>query len=388
MARGGPREDFDDAAAAGGGNGVGGGGSGGGGSGGGGGVGGGGGGGGGEGGGGGMGGGKPPGAGSKKGDLFGDMSVVLRDLEPDDGGGNGEPVLDANGNLILVGSDGYPIYFVADPASEDPTDPDWIIDPDRAALVQGVELERANVARAPSKVMEKSLDAALVKIETADSVTTDPAGRIVYTIDGVEATIDSPLENLALYQHLMTLGTGGSGGGSWSEELVAFWPEELQALVGDVENPSWDPSSLLGAAFSKEGEITLDAMLYENSILGVNKVTQTASGVDVDYFEFNDGDTETYNYDRAERYGDVKIGYYMNTDDDPDLELQEGFVLDVVPWSDDWNDTYKVLAPDGETFLEPEPPASESGANDFAQAADDAREVILFMHDFDGFLIA
>jgi hypothetical protein len=340
--------------------------------------------GGGEGGGGGMGGGKPPGAGSKKGDLFGDMWVVLRDAEPDDGGGDGEPVLDDNGNLILVGTDGNPIYFIEDPASEDPTDPDWIIDPDRATFVQEVELERANVARAPDKVMQKSLDAAMLKIDTADSVTTDPAGRIVYTVDGVDATIDSPLENLALYQYLMTLGDGSATEGKWSAELVDLWPEKLQALVGDVANPSWDPSSLLGAAFSKEGTITLDAMLYENNILGVNEVNQTGSGVTVDYFQFNNGDTETYNYDREARYGDVKIGYFMNTDADPDLEYQEGFVFDLVFGGENWSDTYITLAPGGQSFEEQD--ASESGVNDFAQAADDARAVILFMHEYGAFV--
>jgi hypothetical protein len=59
------------------------------------------------------GGGRPDGAGSKKGDLFGDQYVLLRDLDPSDGGGNGDPVLDSNGNPILVGTNGLPIYYVA-----------------------------------------------------------------------------------------------------------------------------------------------------------------------------------------------------------------------------------------------------------------------------------
>jgi hypothetical protein len=57
------------------------------------------------------GGGKPDGAGSKKGDLFGDQYVLLRDVDPSDGGGSGEPVLDANGNPILVGTNGLPIFL-------------------------------------------------------------------------------------------------------------------------------------------------------------------------------------------------------------------------------------------------------------------------------------
>lgn len=205
------------------------------------------------------GGGKPDGAGSKMGDLFGDQYVLLRDVDPSDGGGNGEPVLDANGNPILVGTNGLPIYYVAN------IDGDYEIPADQLAFAQTVELERANVARAPDKVMEKSLSDALGKIDAAATVTLDVAGRIV--CDG--ATIDSPLENLALYKYLMTAG----GHSSWPA-VTEHWPEVLQGLLGpDLTSPQWDPSSLLGAAFSKEAPISFDAVLYENTVLGVNKST-------------------------------------------------------------------------------------------------------------------
>ena len=58
-----------------------------------------------------------------------------------------------------------------------------------------VEFGRAAVARSPDKVTEKALTDALTKL-TADGVvlSTDTAGRISYTVDGVTSTIDSPLE--------------------------------------------------------------------------------------------------------------------------------------------------------------------------------------------------
>ncbi len=344
--------------------------------------------------GGGNGGGQPTGSGIKKGELFGDMYVLLRDLDPTDGdGGNGEPVIDANGNPILVGTDGEPIFYVADPLSEDPDNPDWILDPDRDSFVQEVELERANVARAPDKVMEKALDAALLKIETADSVGTDAAGRITYTVNGIEATIDSPVENLALYKYLMTRDAEGTDAGGWSDDLIDSWPQALQDLVvgddpdnpGTTESPAWDPASLLGAAFAKEGEVTLDGMLYENSVLGVNAVSQTGSGVEIDYFEFNNGTSESYDYVRSDRYEGVMVEYYMNIDDDPDLEYGTGDIYDLVFSKQDWSDNYIVLQADGETLEEED--ATGSGANDFAQAADDARAVIFFMHEYDATLI-
>ena len=354
--------------------GGGGGGAGGGGSGGGGGIGGGGGGGGGSGGGGGEGGGsgdhgggRPPGAGTKKGDLFGDQYVLLRDLDPSDGGGNGEPVLDANGQMILVGTDDAPIYFIEDPASPG----DYILDPARAGLAETVELGRANVARSPDSVMEKSLADALAKIDAATVVDTDVAGRIV--CDG--ATIDSPLENLALYKYLMTAG----GHSSW-EEVITHWSADFQGLLAD----GWDPSSLLGAAFDKAAPVSFDAVLYENSTLGVNLVSQVNGATVVDYFDFNTpGGTEAYNYDRAAHFDGVSIQWYEDTNGDPTtLELVQDTLMHAVFNDQNFVDQYIQVGSDPKTFAPLD--ATDAGANDFAQAVDDARAVISFMHDHYG----
>lgn len=329
---------------------------------------------------GGQGGGRPDGAGSKKGELYGDQYILLRDLDPDGtaGDGDGEPVLDANGQPILVGWDGstyFPIYFEQD------AEGDYEIPPDMLPYVQEVELERANVARAPDQVMQKALDEVLGKIADAEVIDTDPAGRLV--LDGV--TVDSPLENLALYTHLMTAG----GESAWPD-VVDHWPADLARLVGsDRTDPDWDPSSLLGAAFSKSLPISLDAVLYENTTLGVNEVTQTGQEVTVDYFDFTAGTTESYDYDRQAQYGDVWIQWYEDTDGDPsDLELQVDTVFSAVFNSQHWSDaagtdTYIMVDPDNPAaFVSMD--ASDSGVNDFAQATDDARAVINFIHEFGG----
>ena len=301
----------------------------------------------------GQGGGRPdnPGGGSDKGDLYGDQYVLLRDLDPVDGGGNGEPVLDVNGQPILVGSDGSLIYFELDPATGD-----YAVPADKADLVQEVELGRANVARAPDSVMERSLNEALTKIMTASVVDTDAAGRI--TTDGV--AIDSPLENLALYQYLMTAG----GEQSWSA-VQQYWPEQIAALT------NWDPSSLLGAAFDKFSAVSMDAVLYQNTTLGVNQVT----GSTVDFFDFTTNSGEAFNYSREARWSDTYIQWYQNLDDDPELELVEPTsVYEAVFGGQEWSDEY--LQSDGTTQ-----PATRAGVNDFAQAVEDARAVILFMHE-------
>ncbi|WP_116134723.1 calcium-binding protein [Tropicimonas sp. IMCC34043] len=337
------------------------------------------------------GGGKPDGAGSKKGDLFGDQLVLYRDLDPDDGGGNGEPMLDGNGQLIPVGydptmtlggADGlFPIYFEAD------AEGDYEIPPALLPFVQEVELERANVARAPAKVQEKALTEALDKVLNADAIDTDPAGRIMYSDDGgvTFSTIDAPLENLALYQYLMTNADGSPG--AWPD-VTQHWDPVFLALLGDPADghtdPDWDPSALLGAAWSKEGKITLDAMIYENTTLDVNKVTGSGETLNITYFDFSDPQGELYDYDRAATYSDTWLRWIAIEDGAPVFKY--GTVYDAVFGETPWQDLYLQLDDNGtpgdtsdDEFVYVGAP--DSGVNDFAAAADDSRAVIEFIHN-------
>jgi len=338
--------------------------------------------------------GKPDHAGSKKGELFGDQIVLFRDLDPTDGGGDGEPVLDIFNDepqLIAVGydpdglirpddADGlFPIYF------EEVGEGDYEIPPELVPYVQEVELERANVARAPEKVMDKALNAALDKIETSDAIETDPAGRIVCITDDVPVTIDAPLENLALYQYLMT--PEGEEDRAWPS-VTDHWPDELRGLLGDkLTDPDWDPSSLLGAAWSKTGEITVDAMIYENTTLGINKVTGSGETLNIDYFDFSDGNGELYDYDRSVQFpteeGEPRYLRWIEVEDGAPV-FKYGTVNEAVFGGDDWVDAYLAIDENGaddpfdDDFSLVD--ATSAGVNDFAQAADDSRAVIEFMH--------
>jgi hypothetical protein len=95
-----------------------------------------------------------------------------------------------------------------------------------------------------------------------------------------------------------------------------------------------------------------------------------------------DGDTEYYNFDgydysRIEKYGDVTIRWYENTDEDQDLELQESSVLDAV-----FGDrTLPPQSREGSEWADPTPDP-QHGIDDFVQAADDTRAVIDFMHTY------
>ena len=263
------------------------------------------------------GGGKPPGAGSKKGDLYGDLYVILRDedgvpilTQLPDGTWVVQPI-DANGNIIPLNEEGEAL---------DPT------------LLQSVEFERLNVAKSPSKVLTHSLDEALSKISAGTVITLDAAGRIV--IDG--STIDSPLENLALYKALMT----------------STLPSEITSKLPSTLNPA----SLLAAASDKTSTLTVDTMIYLNAILGINLTT--TNGVTYSSYDF------TSDYDRETVYGDKTAEVLVLQEDGVTYIKTTVNIYDAVFNSTDWNDA-----------------DSTGGADDFAQAADDALQVIEYVHD-------
>jgi len=258
-----------------------------------------------------QGGGQPPGSGIKKGDLFGDLYIILRDE-------NGAPVLDANGNVQPILADGTVIQLTEE----------GDIPPEYENLVVEVEFGRLSVGRAPSKVAEHALDEALTKLAEASVVTVDEAGRLV--VDGV--TIDAPLENLSLYTYIMT---GGE---------VANLPS------------NFDPASLLGAAADKTGELTVDTLVYLNSILGINQI-DIPSGT-TDYYDFS-----TYDYSRADAFAGLTVTYLADPDGDGIYETVTESLMAAVFDNQDWTDT------------------TAGGADDFTQSADDTRAVIEFLHN-------
>lgn len=271
-----------------------------------------------------KGGGQPADAGDMKGDLYGDLYVILRDLDA-----NGVPVLDENGNEILLAEDGTQIFKTVD----------GDIPEDQLDLVQEVEFSRLSVARAPDTVIEHALEEAWTKIGDLSTVTYDPAGRIVIA-DGT--TIDSPLENLALYQDLMEEGQGG-----------------------DAESVDLDlTASLFGAAADKTITITVDMVVYENSILGLNEP---------EYFDFS-----TYDYSRLEKYDpDVQVTWF-----DPNtIEIYTDYLINAVFGDEPRPADGEDLTTTYPTTLEWSDPTASAGLDDFVQAADDTRAVIDFLHD-------
>lgn len=280
---------------------------------------------------GGAGGGKPATAGAKKGDLFGDLWIILRDE-------NGVPLLteegfvqpiDAEGNLIALDEEGKPV--------------------DETLTVE-VELGRLNVGRAPNKVLDARADEVIAVLSSATALTTDAAGRLVLTIDGEAKTIDAPLENLAIYISLLTT---GSIPGLTPDDLVGT---EYDFLVDGLYTPEDLAASaaFLAAATDKTGVFTSDEIAYINSFVGINLAT-------VGDVTYSDVDYSSFSYDRSDSYADVMATVLVDQDDGT-FAVEEVNIYDVVFGSVD---------------------LTASGSLDaYTQAADDARAVIEFIHEY------
>jgi hypothetical protein len=260
------------------------------------------------------GGGGNPTPGTTKGDEYGDLIVLLRD--PD----TGLPILNADGEYLVC----------LDAACEQ--EPVPTVDGEVPAGVTPVEVDfgRAAVARSPTSVIDKALNDAITKL-TVDGVVieTDAAGRITYTVDGVTSTIDSPLENLALYIDLMT-------------GLASDSTSDAEAALGDLATLNTAAALLAGVA-DKTGEISIDYVFYQNLIADV--VTNPDTYYDYDGFA----------YDRD--FGETT--YWVSTDG----VTTTLYRIDLDAYLDEINGDL----PTGDAAL-------------FAAAADDALEVIEFVH--------
>lgn len=276
-----------------------------------------------------SGGGKPDTAGSMRGDLYGDLWIILRDS-------NGVPILsddgfaqplDADGNLIELDEEGHPLD---------------------ESLTMEVELGRLNVGRAPNAVLDTRSDEVVALLNSATDITVDAAGRLVLTVDGVAKTIDSPLENLAIYVALMTTGSIEGVGDLPGTDFDFLSDGVLTAA--DLEASA----TFLAGATDKSGVFTSDEIAYINTFLAINLVTDG----DVTY---SDVDFSSLVYDRTDTYGSVFVEVLVQQTDGTWVQTSVN-VLDAVF--------------DGAT-------ASDSGSLDaYTLAADDARMVINFIHEY------
>jgi hypothetical protein len=257
--------------------------------------------------------------GTTKGDLYGDLVYLLRNPI------TGLPILDDDGNEQAC-------------TTSDCSEYASIIDGEVPAGAIEVDFGRTNIMRAPASVTEHSLDEVVSKLFPVDAdgnpvavtITTDEAGRIV--VDG--ATIDSPLENYALYLALLS----------------------NTISIPGFDDPVLLATSALAGAADKTGDITLDF------VINVNELSDLSSE-NLDYYDYS-GFTYTRDYD-DDADGDGIIDpytyYYFDTDGTT--------VLSAELWIDDYLD-----------LTNGDLPSDTDSAALFTKAADDALEVIELVH--------
>jgi len=308
------------------------------------------------------GGGKPVGGGTKKGDQLGDIFVLIRN--PVTGAAildaAGLPLVqaytkDAAGNLVLLpnvsiprDAEGNLLTTLADGT---------------AVFSSAVEFGRLSVARSPDKVLDKSLAEALNKLISATAVPNDgnelvldAAGRLaIATTDpatGVVTVkaIDSPLENLALYKAIANLtGTDRTITVAVPASKDGTTPATtLTWTLPTTINIDLLKATLLAAAADKTGTISLDTVMYNNAIVGATD------------------DLSTYTYDRYTTYKDLTVVVLIKTGVDPVTGLDVLTATKVSVYDKVFNSTNDTTS---------------TGAADFATAANDALQVLEYVHD-------
>ena len=275
-------------------------------------------------------------SGTKKGDLYGDMYVILRDA-------NGVPILIqlADGTWVVqpVDAAGNPLPLDAEGNLVD------------ATQAIAVELGRLNVGRSPLSVISSQYEELLKNINLADSVTVDASGRLVLVTDGVESAVDSPLANLALYVELLNTGTiTGVTDPTKFATSISYLVDGTKTTADMLS-----AASFLAAASDKTGTLTIDKIVDMNTILGV---TGTLSSKDpsstLTYVDYS-----TFSYDRQSVYDGVTVTVLVKQTDGSYLPKTVN-VYDAVFSSTNYTST--------------------DGVDGFTQAADDARAVIEYVH--------
>jgi hypothetical protein len=390
--------------------------------------------GGGVGGGGGSGGGKP---GSSPDDFLGDMALIDRDV-------NGVPIMTwglgpkdketwVRSPIVFpetLGSEECPLTaeYLEDLA-EDPTSDyellgtgsvygelgvtayripflDGEIDPAYAGCVTEADFGRLSAVRSPPKVLDSALIELLTVLTTPDStITLDEAGRLIVSYmedmeddEPMVKTIDAPRENLAGFEQLLETAALTHTAVNPNADAALLLPEWPEHESGDVRalHLMDRAAAMLGAAADKFHPMGLDELMYTTVIMnigaemtgeattlfGLPNIGQEEGKVPFPYFNF-----EKYIYDRHETYaGDVCYLKVIGdvSGDPPEITVQvarESILKLVFPPLDDEDGYVGGLA--AATTEEGDSYTDFYGQNawGFAQAVDDARAVIFFIHE-------
>lgn len=247
--------------------------------------------------------------------------------------------------------------------------------PDIGYIVQEVDFGRLNVVRAPQAVLDAALGESIGSLTQVGitAIKTDASGRLIVIVGNEDwlvnfdadpnndefddKTIDAPRENVAIYQELLSNGLNSSL--SFLAQYGFSQNDVLTLAYG----------AIAGGA-DKTGTINVDEIAYMNNWLlkwnspNIVELPNSPDVRDRHYYDYR-----SFTYNRTTTYGNK---YVRITALNPDGTWTQTYrsLLSVVPWT---------------------APAKlvdyENGANinlsGFANAADDAVQVLDFIHSSD-----
>jgi hypothetical protein len=277
----------------------------------------------------------------------------------------------------LIDIDGVKVIPV-DPAT-------CAIDPQYASCTQEADFGRVNLSRASERVLASQLQDVLVNVAVADCTSLDAAGRMVYSRfigdELVTGTVDSPLQNLAIYKYLMLNG-----------EIGVPLPQGAGVLETAARS--------FGVAMDKGGQVNIDLLVYLNQTMGLTdpavgtylfKVEkdirmevmgnmETVTKWFLDYTRFADGTATGYYYDRQINFAGVAPAGLPSPAYLPTNAPATGMFEYL---QDMGGGSYMVtVGPIMTAVFLGDFGYSGGNIGGFAEAADDTREVIHFMHTY------
>lgn len=238
-------------------------------------------------------------SGTTRGGDYGDLYVLLRDA-------NGVPIMTSI-DVDLDGMIQEDEYFVQpiDAITGEVIELDQYGEVPETADPIEVDFGRLNVVRSPQSVLDQAFEEAMKVIEAGDDFTLDFCGRLsVWNYDAVVTdslvltkTIDSPRENMAIYQYLMKYMFEATEENNYTNRLAL------------LANYQIDPLSLASACFAagsdKTGTVDIDEVVYINGFLdccGLNPILNEHD------YDFNNDLNYYYNFS-APRLGDAQFQY-------------------------------------------------------------------------------
>ncbi|MGQ8335577.1 hypothetical protein ACUNWD_03440 [Sunxiuqinia sp. A32] len=225
-------------------------------------------------------------SGTTRGGDYGDLYQLLRDR-------NGVP------KMIQIGLEYYVQPVGADGAALELNSEGELVDETKAIPV---DFGRLNIVRSPQSVLNQALGEALKVINAGEAFSLDFCGRLMIwnTVDGVltiTKTIDSPRENMAIYQEIMNH--------AFSNKLT---------ILGDSDvDPFMLAACCFAAGSDKTGTVNIDEVVYINGFMDCigccyieNEYEYDFDGAIKQYFNFGNlsGGNNPFTYNRETTYID------------------------------------------------------------------------------------